>query len=207
MVADAPSIQEHLCTPCAEHFSVVRESLEQLGVDYSLNKFMVRGLDYYCRTTFEFITGDLGAQSAVCAGGRYDGLVALLGGPKVPGIGFGLGLERLILLLQQQDGNEKGPGIDLFVAGLGPEASKYGFALSQNLRSKGLSVALDHEGKSLKSQMKQADKADARFVLIIGDDELANGAGMLRDMENQEQQAVALEADEVAAVIQTLLPN
>ncbi|MEE4240082.1 MAG: histidine--tRNA ligase [Desulfopila sp.] len=207
LVQDAPSIQEHLCPICADHFSVVQRSLEGLEISYSLNKFMVRGLDYYCRTTFEFLTTDLGAQAAVCAGGRYDGLVAQLGGPDSPGIGFAIGLERLILLLQQKDMAEETRGVDVFIAGLGEKASTFTFNLAHKLRCRGLSVALDHEGRSLKSQMKQADKADASFVLIIGDQELANNAGLLRNMYTQEQLSVVLQEDEIEAVVSTLLPH
>ncbi|WP_136795435.1 histidine--tRNA ligase [Desulfosediminicola ganghwensis] len=202
-VADAPSIVENLCAGCDEHFGAVRSSLEQLGVDYQVNKFMVRGLDYYCRTTFEFITGDLGAQSAVCAGGRYDGLVEQLGGPKkIGGIGFGLGLERLVLLLQQKEQDQGRPNeLDLFIAGLGEEAVRLCYGLVNELRVTGLRVGLDHEGRSLKSQMKQADKAGSNYVLIVGDDELAKGTGVLRNMGNQEQINIALDA---AAIQQQL---
>ncbi|SHO48226.1 histidine--tRNA ligase [Desulfopila aestuarii] len=195
-VADAPSILDNLCEGCADHFQVVRSCLDKLKVPYSLNKFMVRGLDYYCRTTFEFITGDLGAQSAVGGGGRYDGLVEKLGGPKkTPGIGFAMGLERLVLLLQQQEKEQekRQEELDIFVAGLGPVASEVCFDLVHELRKQGLRVGIDHEGKSLKSQMKQADKAGATHVLIVGEDELARGEGVLRNMTNQEQQDIALD--------------
>ncbi len=193
-VEEAPSIQEHLCQECSDHFSVVQAGLQQLGVSYSLNKFMVRGLDYYTRTTFEFITGDLGAQAAVGAGGRYDGLIEQLGGPKVPGVGFALGIERLVLLLQQKDGVETAQGeIDLFIAGLGEAASEFVFPLVHALRQKGLRAAMDYEGRSLKSQMKQANKAGARYVLIIGDNELEQGQAVLRDMQSQEQAEIAID--------------
>ncbi len=195
-VTEAPSIQDHLCDGCSEHFTAVQESLQQLGVDYSLNKFMVRGLDYYSRTTFEFITTDLGAQAAVGAGGRYDGLVEQLGGPKnVPGIGFALGIERLVLLLQQQEEEMEKNTIDLFVVGLGEKASQYAFPLVHSLRKNGLQTAMDHEGRSLKSQMKQANKAGARYALIIGENELEQGQAVLRNMESQEQQDVAIGSD------------
>ncbi len=191
-VAEAPSIQEHLCSECDKHFDAVQEGLKQLDVQYSLNKFMVRGLDYYTRTTFEFITKDLGAQAAVGAGGRYDGLVAKLGGPKAPGIGFAMGLERIVLLLQQQKEPVDSTQIDIFVAGLGEKASEFSFPLAHKLRRKGLFTAMDHEGRSLKSQMKQANKVNARYVLIIGENELKQGTAVLRNMENQEQQEIAV---------------
>jgi histidyl-tRNA synthetase len=203
LVADAPSIQEHLCPVCADHFVRVQAGLRQLQVPYSLNKFMVRGLDYYCRTTFEFITTSLGAQAAVVAGGRYDGLVEQLGGPKkIPGIGFAMGIERMVLLLQQQE--SAGPvlfELDLFVAGLGDKAAGVSYGLVHELRRMGLRVGMDYEGRSLKSQMKQADKAGAVRVLIIGDDELAAHAGVLRNMQTQEQQKVQLSAEAISALI------
>lgn len=201
-VADAPSMLDNLCPACESHFQVVQSSLDQLGVAYHLNKFMVRGLDYYCRTTFEFITGDLGAQAAVGGGGRYDGLVELLGGPKkTPGIGFAMGLERLVLLLQQQDGQQPGNEVDVYLAGLGGAAAELCFGLAQQLRQQGLRIGMDHEGRSLKSQMKQADKAGAGHVLIVGENELAAGAGVLRNMRTQEQQSVALDAAALAAAV------
>lgn len=199
----APALQDHLCAPCTDHFEKVQAGLQQLNVRYTVNKFMVRGLDYYCRTTFEFITADLGAQAAVGAGGRYDGLVETLGGPKnSPGIGFAMGMERLVLLLQQQ---EKGFGaaeaVDLFIAGMGEHGSHAGFALAHALRAEKIRVAIDHEGRSLKSQMKQAHKASARFVLIIGDAELAAGMGVLRNMATEQQQEVLLAVADIAALI------
>jgi histidyl-tRNA synthetase len=193
IVEDAPSIQEHLCPECRVHFTAVQGGLEQLGIPYRLNKFMVRGLDYYCRTTFEFITTDLGSQSAVCAGGRYDGLVEELGGPATPGIGFAMGMERLVLLLLQKEQKiEAGWEVDLFIAGLGDTASRLSFSLMHDLRKAGAKVAMDPDGRSLKSQMKQADKALARFVLMIGEKELEGNIGILRNMATQEQREVSL---------------
>ena len=200
-IQDAPSIQNHLCDACRDHFDQVQEGLDQLGIVYQLNKFMVRGLDYYCRTTFEFITTDLGAQAAVAAGGRYDGLIESLGGPKnSPGIGFAIGMERLVLLLQQQETSvTDAESVDLFIAGIGEKGSRIGFGLAQEMRKRKYCVAIDHEGRSLKSQMKQANKVGARFVLIIGDAELETGKGILRNMMNkEEQQDVSLSAPAVA---------
>jgi histidyl-tRNA synthetase len=200
---DAPALQDHLCSACADHFTKVQAGLKQLAVPYSLNKFMVRGLDYYCRTTFEFITTDLGAQAAVGAGGRYDGLIENLGGPKkTPGIGFAMGMERLVLLLQQQEkGILPAEEVDLFIAGIGENGCHAGFALAHALRAEKFKIAMDHEGRSLKSQMKQANKAGARFVLIIGDSELEAGKGVLRNMATEEQQEVGLVAAEITARI------
>ena len=201
-VQHAPSIQDHLCSECDEHFEEVQKRLRQLNVDYSLNKFMVRGLDYYCRTTFEFITSDLGAQAAVGAGGRYDGLVEQLGGPKIPGIGFALGMERLVLLLQQK-GNDlsKDEELDVFVAGLGKPASEYAFGLVHELRQNSFSALMDHDGKSLKSQMKQAGKANASFVCIIGEDEMNKERVLLRNMSSKEQQEIKLDSIEIMKML------
>ena len=198
-IADAPAMALHLCGECAEHFAGVQAGLEQLGIAFSLNKFMVRGLDYYCRTTFEFITADLGAQAAVAAGGRYDSLVEILGGPPTPGIGFAMGMERLVLLLQQQERPLAAGQIDLFVAGVGQAGSAAGFRLAHELRAQGRKVAMDHEGRSLKAQMKLADRSGARYVLIIGDDEAASGKGVLRDMASVEQLEVELASAALAA--------
>ncbi len=192
---DAPSILDHLCTDCADHFSEVKKGLDLLGVSYTVNSFMVRGLDYYTRTTFELLTNDLGAQSAVGAGGRYDGLVAQLGGPAVPGIGFAMGIERLALLLDQQEEKRPEAELDLFIAALGSAAQDEAFKMCHALRAIGLSVAMDYQDRSLKNQMKQAGRSRARFALIVGDEELAAGQGVLRNMDNRDQQDVALGGD------------
>ncbi len=189
---NAPSILDHLCPACADHFSAVKKGLDLLAVPYAVNPFMVRGLDYYTRTTFELLTTDLGAQSAVGAGGRYDGLVAQLGGPAVPGIGFAMGMERLALLLEEQGDGLPEPELDLFIAAIGPPAQDEAFRMSHALRSLGLSVAMDHQDRSLKNQMKQAGRAQARFTLILGDAELEKGEAILRNMASHDQIAVAL---------------
>ena len=191
----APSILDHLCKPCEDHFDEVKQGLAQLDIPFSVNSFMVRGLDYYTRTTFELITGDLGAQSAIGAGGRYDGLVRQLGGPDVPGIGFAMGMERLIMLLQQQDDLDIRPQLDLFVVTMGEAAYEKGFGMLQKLRGAGLKVLMDHEGRSMKKQMKQADKNSARYVLILGDDELAKKEAILKNMASGEQVGVTLADD------------
>jgi histidyl-tRNA synthetase len=194
-VAEAPSVLEHLCGACGAHFSEVRRNLDLLEVTYSVNKFMVRGLDYYVRTTFEFLTDQLGAQSAVCAGGRYDGLIEMLGGPKVPGIGFAMGFERLVLLLKQgKEQLTEGSEIDLFLAGLGEDGADFCFKLMDELRRDGLRVDMDLDSKSLKSQMKQADRAGALSVLIVGSAELDTGRAPLRDMATGDQVEVELNA-------------
>ncbi len=193
---NAPVILNYLCPDCAAHFQVVEDCLRDLNIDYKVNSFMVRGLDYYTRTTFELITHDLGAQSAVGAGGRYDGLIAQLGGPTLPGIGFALGMERLVLLLTADGGSEAPMDvIDIFLAALGPAAGRRAFAMLHALRLQGLRVVMDYTGRSLKSQMKQAARYGSRFTLIMGDDELSSGRAMLRDMESHEQREIELSVD------------
>ena len=194
---NAPSILDHLCDGCRDHFKAVEEGLEILAVPYTVNSFMVRGLDYYTRTTFELVTDAIGAQSAIGAGGRYDGLVKQLGGPDVPGIGFAMGMERLVLLLDQLENKVPKPVLDLFVVALGEEAQKKAFALTHAARQAGLTVVMDHQDRSLKNQMKQAGRAAARFALIIGEDELANGLAVLRNMDNRQQVDVGI-GDDVA---------
>lgn len=201
----APMILDHLCAGCADHFRAVKSSLDQLAIPYGVNGFMVRGLDYYTRTTFELLTDALGAQSAVGAGGRYDGLIEQLGGPKLPGIGFAMGMERLTLLLEQQNGGAApGQTIDCFIAALGDAAQNRAFPLLHALRSQGLKAAMDLEGKSLKSQMKQADRLAARYTLILGEEELQKGEAVLRDMATKGQKNIALAADD-AAMATTIL--
>ncbi len=193
--ASAPSIIEHLCGVCSTHFDEVKGALDLLGVPYTVNPSMVRGLDYYTRTAFELITTELGAQGAIGAGGRYDGLVKQLGGPDVPGIGFAMGIERLAMLLSQKDELESPPGLDLFLVTLGEAAYKKGFHLMQMLRSIGVRVMMDHEGRSMKNQMKQANKQKARFALILGENELENREVALKDMLSGEQEFVELATD------------
>ncbi len=194
-VQNAPSILDSLCGDCAAHFAAVRRGLDDLGVRYSLNRFMVRGLDYYVRTTFEFTTTELGAQSAVGGGGRYDFLIEELGGPKnTPGLGFGLGMERLVLLLEQRGEDKTAvPRADIFVAPLGGQAAEFVLPLVHAVRRLGCAVAMEHGSRSLKAQMKQADRVKARFTLIIGEQELERREAVLRNMDSQEQSTFSLQ--------------
>jgi histidyl-tRNA synthetase len=192
LVDNAPVLLDHLCHECEKNFQSVKDHLGSLAVVYTIDPFMVRGLDYYTRTTFEVITPHLGAQDAVGGGGRYDGLMKALGGPDLPGTGFAIGMERLILLLDDKTGPVRESN-RLFVACLGEKAKKKGFPLVQQLRLSGLSVEMDYESKSLKAQMRRADKLESTHVLILGDDELARGAVVLRNMEAGTQEEIPLE--------------
>jgi histidyl-tRNA synthetase len=189
---DAPSILDSLCAACREHFETVQRLLRETGVEFTLNPRMVRGLDYYCRTTFEWTTTRLGSQSAVAAGGRYDGLVQALGGPAIAGVGFAMGVERLTMLLRLQEGALAG-GPELFVVWVGERARDWVFPVVHRLRQKGVGVEMEGETRSLKSQMRRADKFRAVSVLIVGDDELANGRVVLRDMATKQQQEIGLD--------------
>ncbi|MFO7813588.1 MAG: histidine--tRNA ligase [Pelovirga sp.] len=190
--ADAPAMVEHLCGECDQHFSQVRRYLDLLKVPYTVNERMVRGLDYYVRTTFELVTDQLGSQNAVAAGGRYDGLIESLGGPALPGIGFAIGLERLVLMLDQDAASSAAP--DLFIAALGDAAAEQAFVLMSQLQVQGVRAEMDFQNKSLKAQMRRADKLGAVHTLIIGDDELRSGQAQLKKMADGTQTSVRLDA-------------
>lgn len=187
--AGAPSVLDHLCHGCSDHFTSTQTYLQSTGTLYSINPRMVRGLDYYTRTTFELVTGLLGAQSAVAAGGRYDGLIGDLGGPSLPGIGFAMGVERVALLLAGRDFRKRP---DLFIASIGEAAAGEAFRIMNTLQRQGISVEIDYEGKSLKSQMRRSDKFNSRFTLIIGEEELAKGRVILKDMDSGGQEETEL---------------
>ncbi len=189
--AEAPAVIEHLCPACEGHFGQVRHYLDLLEVPYSVNPRMVRGLDYYVRTTFELVTDQLGSQNAVAAGGRYDGLIQSLGGPALPGIGFAIGLERLVLMLADRQQETDGP--QLFIAALGDVAAERAFVLMSRLQAQGLRAEMDYQGKSLKAQMRRADKLGAAHVLILGEDEIRSGQAQLKSMADGSQVAVALD--------------
>jgi histidyl-tRNA synthetase len=182
-----PKIGDHLCAPCREHFGEVKRQLELLGIPYRLEPRLVRGLDYYVRTTFEVTSDALGAQSSILGGGRYDGLVKQLGGPDIAGIGFAIGLERLVSLAPSRG---RGPRCDVFLMPLAEGSLDDALRLQKRLRAAGLRVLLDPEGRSFKSRMKQADKLGARYAAILGDDERKKGVWSLRDMARSEQREV-----------------
>ncbi|MBG0777344.1 MAG: histidine--tRNA ligase [Desulfovibrionaceae bacterium] len=187
LVEDAPKITDHLCAGCADHFAAVREVLDGANVAYTLNPRLVRGLDYYVRTTFEVVSGAIGAQSAVAGGGRYDGLIAQLGGPDAPGIGFACGMERLALLLPPVQAARP----DFYVAVLDPAGLTAGMLLAKGLRDAGLGGECAFAAKSMKSQMRAADKAGARACLLLGGDELAVGTVVIKNMATGGQRSVS----------------
>lgn len=191
VISGAPQILDYLCGECHGHFSAVKSFLTDLNLLFTVNPKMVRGLDYYTKTAFEVKSGVLGAQNSLAGGGRYDGLVHFLGGPEVPGVGFGIGLERLIACLPPSPDNGCRTGI--FIAALGEKAQKLGFRLTNELRRNGISASMDYSNKSLKSQMKRADKLQSAFTLIIGEKEMEENRAILRDMNTQQQQSLSLD--------------
>jgi histidyl-tRNA synthetase len=199
---DSPVMLDHLCEACKAHFETVEQGLKKLGIPFEVNPRLVRGLDYYTRTTFELVMGHMGAQNTVAAGGRYDGLVQEIGGPATPGIGFALGVERAISLMDT--GKLETPRPALFIAALGPDAVTFALPLVHTFKSSGINVDTDYAGSSLKSQMKKADKSGANFTLIIGEQEMKDGNAVLRNMQTKEQTSLSL-ADIVEAVKSRLL--
>lgn len=190
LTAQAPSPLGSLCKDCEVHFRQVQELLGLLKINYSVNEHLVRGLDYYTRTAFEFVNPALGAQNAIAGGGRYDRLVGEMGGPPMPGIGFAIGMERLLISLPPEERGEVWKGV--FAATLGKEASQLALQIVQGLRRQGLRAALDMEGRSLKSQMRFAHKERYRYVVILGDDELKAGVATVKDMAQGGQEQVPL---------------
>ncbi len=190
----APHIVDCLCDDCSTHFEKLKSLLTVAGIGFTLNPRLVRGLDYYTKTAFEVQYAPLGAQSAVCGGGRYDGLVAECGGQATPSIGFAVGIERILLALEKQQllptiSNE----IDVFVAPIGQAVQGLAFKLLADLRKKGFTADMDFMDRNIKGQMKQANKYPARFVAIIGDDEAACGKVMLKNMESGVQELIEIE--------------
>jgi len=208
MLADAPRLMDHLDEESRAHFAEITAMLEAAGIDYVINPRLVRGLDYYSRTVFEWTTQALGSQGTVCAGGRYDGLVEQLGGKPSPGVGFAMGVERLILLLETLDlvPEAARPRTDVYLTAMGDAASRQAMLLGERLRDAlpGMHLQLHCGGGSFKSQIKKADKSGARMALLLGEDELASGrVGIKFLREDRDQESVTLDA--LAARLQTLL--
>jgi histidyl-tRNA synthetase len=193
LLADAPHSAGYLCAECQNHFETLQSYLAALDMPYSINFRLVRGLDYYTKTVFEVWAQGIGAQAAVCGGGRYDGLIEQLGGSPTPGIGFGMGIERVILSLKEQ-GIEPPPlpAPRVQVSPLGEAARVPAIQLVRNLRAAGVGTLLAFGGRSLKSQLKSADRAGVAYTVILGEQELASGSAVVRDMSNSQQTSVSL---------------
>lgn len=201
LVKDSPVMLSYLCGDCTAHFEGVKSHLDSAGISYTVNPRIVRGLDYYTRTVFEFVSGDIGAQGTVCGGGRYDGLMEQMGGPAMPSLGFGMGIERLLLVMENQNCEIPVPKpLDIYIASMGEKASLYATKLSALMREEGFSALSDLCGRSLKAQMKYADKTGAAFTVVLGDSELESKKAMLKNMNTGEQTEVALPDGLVKAV-------
>jgi histidyl-tRNA synthetase len=193
MAADAPKSLDHLCGECGEHFEGLKKRLDALGIAYTVDPFIVRGLDYYTKTVFEFISDKIGAQATVCAGGRYDPLVESMGGPDTPGLGFGMGLDRILLVMEAAGSEFPEPKpCDIYIGSLGEDEGIKALTLTRSLRREGFIAECDSMGRSVKAQMKYADKLGARYSCILGSNELEGGSVKVRDMSTGESAAVAL---------------
>lgn len=193
-ITDIPLMLEHICGDCKDHFEKFKQILDAMEISYTVNPRIVRGLDYYNRTAFEIIYDGIGAQSTVCGGGRYDGLVQTIGGPSTPAVGFGMGIERLLLTLESQ-------GIEiplpqrpaLYIAPMGDNSVLKAISLVSALRGTNISADCDHMGRSLKAQMKYANKMGFKYTLVLGDDEIANNQAKIKNMETGSEELVSLD--------------
>jgi histidyl-tRNA synthetase len=192
ITANAPTILDYLCEECSEHFNTVKQLLTEQGVEYTVNPNIVRGLDYYTKTVFEFVSTAIGAQGTVCGGGRYDGLIEELGGASLPAIGFAAGIERLIMLMENTSAafpEEQKP--DIYIAGMDKATRAKAFALANELRASGICAEIDHMERSVKAQFKYADKIGAKYVAVIGESEIERGACQLKKMADGTTNEVA----------------
>lgn len=203
-IKDAPLMIDNICEDCKDHFEKVNTYLDSMGINYVVDPKIVRGLDYYTKTAFEIISQDIGAQSTVCGGGRYDGLVEQLEGPKTPGIGFAIGVERLLLTLENNNIEiPKEEGIDIFVVTIGEKAEIESFKILKALRSNNVSCDKDHVGKSVKAQFKYSDKINAKYTIVLGDDEIEKDLATLKNMQTSEQTEIKL--SEIADVLKNMI--
>jgi histidyl-tRNA synthetase len=192
VVANAPRLSDYLCDACHENFDMVKSYLNGLEIDYHEDPYVVRGLDYYSRTAFEFTAGGLGAQNAIGGGGRYDYLAEEIGGAWTPGIGFALGMDRIIIALDAQNVTvPTASPVDVYLTVLGDAAMPVAMKLAQQLRENGVKTDLEYKGRGLRAQMRTANKLNARYVVMIGEDEISNEAATVRDMGSGDQQSIA----------------
>ncbi len=204
-VKNAPHMLEHLCDPCAQHFSAVRALLDALSIPYDVNPRIVRGLDYYTRTVFEIVSNSLGAQSTVCGGGRYDNLVASLGGPDVPAVGFALGIERFEMILSAGGAEPAPPRRGVQAIALGAQARARLLPLAQQLRERGTTVFMDLADRKVAAQFKLAERNGARAGVILGSDELATGELVVRDLVERSDVRLSLDdTEQIAAVLERM---
>ncbi len=194
IASEAPTVLEFLCDDCKKHFESVKKYLDAMGIEYTVNPQIVRGLDYYTRTVFEFVSKEIGAQGTVCGGGRYDGLIAEMGGQPLPACGFGMGIERLLLLMEaQKTPIPPAKKCELYIASLGENANLKAAEIATELRNEGMSVQFDTVGRGFKAQMKFANKIGARYTLVLGDNEIETGDIKLKNMETGNEIEMKLE--------------
>ena len=194
LVQGAPMMIDYLCDDCKDSFEELQNNLKAMEIPFTVDPGIVRGLDYYTKTAFEFVTTKIGAQGTVCGGGRYDHLIEEVGGPPIPGVGFGLGIERLLLLMEANDAHFPEPDkLDVFIAVMGDAAKAYGLKLCRELRAKGMSAEMDTLARNIKNQFKYANRLNAKYTVVIGENELAEGVAAVKDMEKQEQHNVKFE--------------
>lgn len=191
---DAPVVLDYLCDECRDHFDKTKSYLDASNIEYIVNPQIVRGLDYYTKTVFEFVSDSIGSQGTVCGGGRYDGLIEELGGQHTPSLGFGMGLERLQLVMEAQGCEFPEPSRpDLFIVAMGDKATLKAIEIAKDMRDEGYSVVYDLNGRSLRAQMKYADKCNAKYNVVIGDNEVDTKTAILKDMATGEQSEISLE--------------
>ncbi len=201
-ITDVPFMIDNLCKECSDHFFDFKRALDTLELEYKIDPRIVRGLDYYTKTAFEIVTDTIGAQGTVCGGGRYDGLVADCGGPSTPGVGFGLGLERLLLVAESNNVQLPKPAyMDIYIANMGAAAGEVALKLVNALRGQGIKADKDYMGRSLKAQMKYANKISARFVVVLGDEEISTGSIKVKNMSDGSEASISI--DELAGFIKS----
>ncbi len=200
--ANAPRSVDYLCEECDDHFSIVKSQLDGLGLPYVVNTHMVRGLDYYTKTVFEFIANGVGTQGTVCAGGRYDGLIQELGGAPTPGVGFGMGVERVIMLLEQKGNVPSASGPVMFAVGMGDSGRAAARKLAYDMRRENLQCEYDISARSVKAQMKAAGRLNAQYTMVLGDEEISSGIARIKRMSDGSQAEISL--DKVSATLKNL---
>lgn len=198
----APLLIDNICDECSAHFKEVKKYLESAGVSYEIDPYIVRGLDYYTKTVFEITAKNKNSNNTICGGGRYDGLVEELGGNSTPACGFALGMERLLLTMEEQGIEiQNNDNVKLYIGNIGEESKFFAYSLSVKLRSLGISSEIDHAGRSVKAQLKYANKINAAYTIVVGDDEIKNGSVKLKNMATGNETVVKLDADDISNFI------
>ncbi len=195
LIKGAPYMLDYLCDDCKDAFEDLKNNLDAMEIKYIIDPGIVRGLDYYTKTAFEFVSDRIGAQGTICGGGRYDHLIEQIGGPPIPGVGFGLGMERLLLLLEasEEDTIPEPESVDVFIAVMGERAKKFGLKLMRDLRNQGIKTEMDSLGRNIKGQFKYSDRLNSKFTIVIGDNELDQNMVSIKNMETSEQKQMPIQ--------------